>query len=350
MADSNANAHGEAMADGNATAQVRLGFLGTGGFAQSLADAAVRAGIVVASCYSPTQAKRAAFAGTFGAAAADSQEQLLADPGIDAVLIASPHSTHVELIEAAAAAGKHVFVEKPLALTAAGARRAIEVTTAAGVILQVGHNRRRQPATRRIKAMIDAGELGTVLQAEAFFAAPGGWRTDIAAWRTDPDECPAGGMTALGVHMVDTLHYLLGPAASVQARSKQVIAPSPADAGLDHATSAIIEYAAGPIATLSTSYYSAPGVRFAVYGTDAAAWSDDDGARLLVQQRSEPARREVPVEVLDTLQDELADFARTIRDGADPETGGPAGLEVAAILDAIVTSSASGAASPVHTG
>lgn len=320
---------------------IGLGLVGLGWFGGVLADRARATGLSqVVSCFARSADARATFAETHGCRAAETLEAMLDDPEVDAVLIATPHSTHPELIEQAAAAGKHIFVEKPIALTVAGVRRAIAAAQNAGVVLQVGHNRRRQPANRRIKAMLDAGDLGTVVQLEGSHSAPGALNPELVAWRKDPVECPAGGMTALGIHEVDTFNYLVGPAKRVTAFSKQLAGLT----GLDETTMAVIEFESGPLGYLGTTYFAPPVVTVAAFGTGANVWNEEDGTRLFVQKSGEAARTEQDVETIDTVTDELEEFARCIRDGATPETGGPEGLEVAAVLEAIVQSVESGRA------
>jgi predicted dehydrogenase len=325
------------MSDG----KIGLGLVGLGWFGAVLIDRAKATGLSeVVSCFARRAEARAAFAEANGCSAAESLEAMLEDPTVDAVLIATPHSTHPELVERAAAAGKHIFVEKPLALTVADARRAIAAAQKAGVVLQIGHNRRRQPANRRIKAMLDAGELGTVMQLEGSHSAPGALNPELVAWRRDPVECPAGGMTALGIHEVDTFNYFVGPAKRVTAFSKQLVGLT----DLDEATMAVIEFESGPLAYLGTTYFAPPVVTVAAFGTAANVWNEQDGAKFFVQQNGEAARTEQDVETIDTVTDELSEFARSIRDGAEPETGAPEGLEVAAVLEAIVQSVESGRA------
>jgi predicted dehydrogenase len=320
---------------------VRLGIIGLGWFGGVLASSADGSGRAeVVSAFARSDETREAFAGQHGCRAAASLEELLGDDDVDAVVVATPHSTHVDLIEQAAAAGKHVFVEKPLALTVAGARRAVAATEAAGVVLAVGHNRRRQPANRRIKAMIDGGNLGTLLQLEGFHAAAGGHKPDLPAWRRDPAECPAGGMTALGVHTVDTFHDWAGPARRVSAFSTKVAGLS----ALDEATTVMIEYAGGVLGSIGTSYFTAPVVTIAAYGTDGVAWNEEDGKRMFVQARSDAARSEEEVDQLDTITDEVSEFARAVRGEVRPETGAAEGVEVAAVLEAIQRSVETGSA------
>jgi predicted dehydrogenase len=322
-------------------ATIGLGLVGLGWFGAVLADRAKATGLSeVVSCFARSAKARATFAEAHGCRAAESLEAMLEDPAVHAVLIATPHSTHPELIERAAAAGKHIFAEKPLALTMAEARGAIAAAQKAGVVLQIGHNRRRQPANRRIKAMLDAGELGTVMQLEGSHTAPGALNPELVAWRRNPVECPAGGMTALGIHEVDTFNYLVGPAKRVTAFSKQLVGLT----DLDEATMALIEFESGPLAYLGTTYFAPPVVTVAAFGTAANVWNEQDGARLFVQRDGEAARTEQDVETIDTVADELAEFGRCIRDGTEPETGGPEGLEVAAVLEAIIQSAESGLA------
>ena len=84
-----------------------------------------------------------------------------------------------------------MFVEKPLTLTVADAKRVGDAAARAGVTVQVGHNRRRQPANRRIKAMIDAGELGAVLQLEGMHTAAGGHKPDLPRGGRIPPSAPS---------------------------------------------------------------------------------------------------------------------------------------------------------------
>jgi predicted dehydrogenase len=320
---------------------VRLGIVGLGWFGGVLTESARATGLAdVVSCFARSDGSRRTFADAHGCRPAPSLDALLADPEIEGVLIVTPHSTHAQLVEEVASAGKHVFVEKPLALTVADARRAIDATDRASVTLQVGHNRRRQPANRRIKAMIEAGELGTVMQLEGVHTAPGALSPDIVAWRTDPDESPAGGMTALGIHEVDTFAYLAGRLTRVAAFSTRVAGLT----DLDESTTVMIEFESGALGYLGTSYFAPPVVTVAAYGTNANAWNEQDGAKLFVQRTGEAARTEEPVDTVDTTVDELAEFARCIRHGGRPETGGAEGLEMAAVLEAVVESVASGRA------
>ena len=130
---------------------LRVASIGLGWWGGTLATKAKEAGLQLVSCFARTKESREEFAATHGSRPVDTIDDVFSDDEVEAVLIATPHSTHADLVAEASQAGKHVFVDKPFTLTVAEAKRAIEAAESAGVILQVGHNRRRQPATRRIK-------------------------------------------------------------------------------------------------------------------------------------------------------------------------------------------------------
>jgi predicted dehydrogenase len=129
--------------------------------------------------------------------------QVLRDPNVQAVLLCTPHSAHAEQIVAAAQAGKHVFCEKPLCLTAADARRAIAAMDKNGVTIGVGHERRFEPPVLDLLRTIRSGELGTPLQIEANFSQDKFLSLPVDNWRLTAAEAPAGPMTATGIHLVD---------------------------------------------------------------------------------------------------------------------------------------------------
>ena len=134
---------------------------------------------------------------------------------VDAVLIATPHSEHRDQAIAAAKAGKHVFCEKPLALTAADADAIIAACGEAGVVLGYGFNRRFTPAYQEIIRRIAAGDIGQVLHVEGQFSGPSGFAIKPGAWRGDRAECPAGAMTPRGIHALDAMISVVGSVVQV---------------------------------------------------------------------------------------------------------------------------------------
>jgi predicted dehydrogenase len=141
---------------------------------------------------------------------APSYEALLADPAIDAVVLATPHSMHASQVIAAAAAKKHVFCEKPFTLTKREAEDAVAAVRKAGVTLGLGYNRRFHPEMTKLRERIRSGELGTVLHVEATMTFPNALFLKPSHWRAQRDETPCGGLTPMGVHAVDGMIDLCG--------------------------------------------------------------------------------------------------------------------------------------------
>jgi predicted dehydrogenase len=318
--------------------KVRLASIGTGRWAGELADAVARSGQAeVVSGWARRPEGREAFGEKFGCRPAGSLDELLSDAEVDGVIITTSHQSHREMIEQAAAAGKHVFVDKPFTNTVEDGLAAIAAARDAGVLLQVGHQRRRTPAKRRIKAMLDAGELGDVETVVTNQSIPNGFKMPETAWRWDPEQSPLGSMTSLGVHKIDTINYLVGPVRSVFAFTRPGrVKP------IDEATVLAVELESGALATLTTSFFTPVVNDTTVFGTDAAAWSTKGGAKLRIQGRDDPEPVEVELEPIDELADQMAAFAAAIRGEAPVEVDGEAGLAVIAVMEAAVESSESG--------
>jgi predicted dehydrogenase len=123
-----------------------------------------------------TPAKAQEFATKHNIRMTDSYEAIMADPTIDAVVLATPHSMHTDQIVAAANAGKHVFCEKPLGLDHASTKRAADAAAKNNIILGVGYNWRFQPALQEIRRMLDDGRLGKLMHIEGNFCGPSAYR------------------------------------------------------------------------------------------------------------------------------------------------------------------------------
>jgi predicted dehydrogenase len=318
--------------------KAKLASIGVGRWAGFLATALETGGEgEIVSCFARTEELRSAFAQQHNCRAAGSLEELLADPEVEGVLIATSHTSHRPLVEAAAAAGKQIFVEKPLALGTEDGMACVEAAAAAGVALQVGHQRRRASANRRIKAMIEAGQLGELQALEANLSNPVGMRMPPGAWRRNEAESPLGSMTSLGVHHLDTMSYLAGPMRSVFARTR------PGRQGsIDEVSVLALEFESGAIGTLITSFYTPTVSRLAVFGSSGAAFNESDGAILKVQTVDQNVPVEVAIDPADPLVDQMIEFARVVRGEAKPETDGVAGLAVVRLLEAAVQSSQTG--------
>lgn len=319
-----------ATAPDDETRPVRFGFVGLGGWGEELAHAVERAGAgVVAACFARSADARDSFAAAHQCATVDDFEDLLTAEDIDALVLATPHSTHLPMIEAAAAAGKHVFVEKPLAVSYADAQQCVTAARSAGIVLQVGHHRRKVAATRALRERLDTGAFGLVHLLEAKQTTPSDL-TPRGGWRGDPAECPLGGMTALGVHMVDAIHYLAGPVREVYASSRQLLGRGK----LDDITTLSLDLVSGALATLSTSVVLPRETSIAVHGHDGSGWSEVDGAELYLQSPTDRSRVRQEIPAVDAVAEHMMEFATCIRTGADPQVAGEQGRDVIAVMEA----------------
>lgn len=193
----------------------------------------------------------------------ESYEALLADPSIDAVVLATPHSMHVDQVIAAAAAGKHVFCEKPFALSKAGAEQAVAATQQAGVTLGLGYNRRWHPEMTKLREQIDNGDLGVILHVEATMTFPNALMLKADAWRASKEETPCGGLTPMGVHAVDGMIDLCGPIDEVYCQSFR----RAVEIDADDTTSILFRMKEGMSGYLGTMTATGGGFSFQVYGS-----------------------------------------------------------------------------------
>jgi predicted dehydrogenase len=253
----------------------------------------------------------------------------------DGVLIATPNHVHAENAIAAAAAGRHVFVEKPIADTVDAAERIRDACAEAGVVLMVGHAFRRLGAARRAKELV--GELGTVVLAEANFSLPG--KLPPSAWRAQRARNPGGPIMQLGIHHVDTLAYLVGPVARTTGRFAHVHT----DAEIDDVGVATLEFESGALGVVTGSYVSPHTFSLRLLGSDGvldyradlgAVWPNaervDEVSTLTLN--GEP----VEFEPRDMLAEEMAEFGAAMRGEAVVETGAAEGIAaLRVVLDAV---------------
>jgi predicted dehydrogenase len=293
-----------------------------------------------------------AFAATHHLTLRATYEQALADPRVQAVVLATPHSLHPAQVIAAAQAGKHVFCEKPFALTQAEAVAAVAATQAAQVTLGLGYNRRFHPEMTTLRQQIQTGALGTILHVEATMTFPNGLLLKPDAWRADKHETPCGALTPMGVHAIDGMIDLCGPIAQVYCQSfRRVVA---VDA--DDTTSMLFRMQAGMSGYLGTMTATGPGFSFQVFGSQgsvrlegmthvAGASSEERRTRLFGTCKFQPIKGEARVwdaARLDVTRACLEAFGAAAQ-------GGPAFpipldqmIHGAAVTEAVVTSAASG--------
>ncbi len=267
----------------------------------------------------------------------DSLDDLLTDPDIYAIILATPHRKHAEQLVLCAEAGKHVFVEKPFTMSAESAARAASSLTNAGLVCALGHNRRFLPAMSRLREIVSSGEIGQLLHVEANISAPSGGHHPDGHWRNDPAETPAGGMTALGVHMTDALISLIGPVNKVHATSEQRVL----NGSIDDVTYLTIRFAGSVTGYMSTVFVTAKIWFIRIIGSKG--WASMQGYQDIthLQIGGQKETREHFAE-LNIERAELEAFAEAVEGGAPYPLPVPEAIHGTAVLEAIIRSSETG--------
>jgi len=274
-----------------------------------------------------TPGKVADFCQSQGFPVSDDYEAVLKDRDVDAVVLATPHSQHCAQICAAARAGKHVFVEKPVTLSLYEAQKAVTVCKENSVVLCAGFNRRFLPAYKALGGLTDAGDIGVPLHIDANFSGPFGYDYSADMWRGSASENPAGGMAAMGIHMLDAMIGLLGPVQAVSTLSRRRVLIT----SIDDTTTVQLEFANGATGSLTTLMATALNWRLQLFGSTGWAALPDQQS-LTVQKIGKDAAH-TTYDPTDTLRDELEHFALCISGGSAPAVttldilSGVAGME-----------------------
>jgi len=325
---------------------VRLGIVGLGNWSRQIFQAVDQLPEVkITRCYSRYPDTRKAFAAAYDCVACEQYEDMLEDPRIDGVVVMSSNAAHEEDVTLAASRGKHILVTKPIATTVAAGKRMIDVCEQNDVVLAVGHQTRREAALRKLKRILDSGELGAIRLVEANYSTPNGLKTKEGDWRWAEDECPGGVLILIGIHAIDTLHYLLGPISRVfswQDSGGLKVANS-------WVTATLLEFESGLRGYLGSSYVSSFSHWIKVYGTRKNAIFSELGGLTLTEdswERGEvretvapPANVTAP---MPTVIEEIGEFAHCIRTGQSPEIGGETALHNLAVVLAALESDKSG--------
>ena len=253
----------------------------------------------------------------------DDHLALLAEPGIDAVVVCSSTDSHAGVIEAAAAAGKHVFCEKPIALSLPAIDRALAAVERAGVRLQVGFNRRFDANYRRVREAVARGEIGRP------------WLLRITS--RDPAPPPLAYLAASGglfldmtIHDFDMARFLLGAEVEeVHAVAGVLVDSAIEEVGDVDTAVVVLRFAGGAIGTIENSRRAVYGYdqRVEVLGSDGAIETGNNFAHSAVVSTRDGVRRDPPLHFFleryaDSYLAELAAFVAAVRDGTPvPVTG-----------------------------
>lgn len=266
------------------------------------------------------------------------EEDLLADPEIEAVYIASPVHLHARQIEAAAEAGKHVLCEKPLCLNLKQARRAVEACRTHKVFLQEGYMMKFHAGHLRIKELIDEGRIGLPVYLRAQLSC---WYPRIAgAWRQDPKTGGGGALIDMATHLYDLLEFFAGPIRRVTAMVDTLVQ----DYRSDDASTTLVQFKSGAHGTIDCFYCipdEASRTRLEIYGSAGAILTEGtigqgSGGKIEgffasaagaydAAQSKDVSRKFQPVKYkqVNPYTEECRYFADCILQGRAPEINGP---------------------------
>lgn len=316
---------------------IQVGLVGLGWWGERLLEAvAGSTKLRFVHAVSPRPEMRAALASKHGLRLSPDIASMLRDPAVQAVVLATPHSTHRAQIEQVAGAGKPVFCEKPLTLTRADAVACVRACEQAGVVLALGHNRRFLPALAELHRVIASGVLGRMLHVEGHVSNQNSG-VNFAPWRYEDDESPAGGLTGTGIHMLDCFVNLLGP---VQRVSTQLVQWKSAPGALD-SLSVLLTFRNGMSGTLAMVRATPTVWRLHIFGTEANVENHDE-SEIVLRSGGAPERQTLPK--VDTLRLELDAFADAVAGRAPYPIPTAQMIDTVAVFEAITRSVAAGGA------
>ena len=332
------------------TEMVNVGIVGLGRWARVLARAAAKSDrLKIVAGTSRSEDKRAAFEHEFAIPSVASLETMLADPGIAGVILTVPNEQHLPLAAQVAAAGKHVYTEKPIASTLEDGLVMADLQAKHGITVTVGHSARLMAGIRQMRAAIDRGELGRVAFIEANFSNERALELNPQTWRWYKSRAPGGPLSQLAVHHFDVLRYLGGDVIETSSIASKL---SPVGAEVDDQSMTLLKFADGKVGYVGACWTS-PGI-FAVrvfgsaglmhYEIDFRTWDSPEklheSSTLYIQRgRAGYADREtLTVPESDMFRAELELFAQSCRGGQENELSAANGNAAVAILYAALCS------------
>jgi UDP-N-acetyl-2-amino-2-deoxyglucuronate dehydrogenase len=333
--------------------KLRLGVIGLGMAAKphalSLID--LKDEVEVAGCFSPSAQRRSAFAEAYGLPVADSAEAIFGNPTIDAVMVLTPPNSHLDLVRRAAAAGKHVLLEKPLEITFDRSRELVETAEQAGVRLGIVLQLRFRRTIDAVSGIISEGRLGEIVSVsmrlnnwrpQSYYDEPG---------RGTKARDGGGVLLTQAIHTIDQMIALAGLPSEVSGYAITSKMHRMETEDLVHAAMRFANGAIGAIGTTTAAYPGFPdGIE--MLGTKGSARIDGQGAKLAFMDGTEEA-------VSDGTAGDgtgadpmafshhnhravLSDFLSAIRDGRDPKVSGREALKAHRLIDAVLRAAESG--------
>jgi predicted dehydrogenase len=329
---------------------VKLGIVGLGRWAKVLTRAAQKTDrLKIVSAYSRSEDKRRSFEQEFGIKAAPDLASMLADREIEGVILTVPNEQHLPVAVEVAKARKHVYTEKPIASTLEEGLEIAALQQKYGITVTVGHSARLMGGIRKIRAAIDAGELGRLAFMEANFSNERALELTPQTWRWYKNRAPGGPLSQLAIHQFDVLNYLGGEVIEASSMASKL---SPVGAEVDDQSMTLLKFADGKIGYVG-SCWTSPGIfSIRVFGSkglmhyeiDFGTWDTPEKlhqtSTLYIQRGKDgyAKREELKVPESDMFRAELEVFAESCRSGKQNELSADSGNAAVAIVYAALRS------------
>src|SRR5882757_10558153 len=328
---------------------IRAAIIGLGRWGRALVTAVQGKSddIRFVAAHTRTRAGAEDFCREKGVPLVDSYEQILSDRNVDAVVLATPHSQHEQQMLQAAAAGKHIHVEKPITLDRVSADAAVAAARKAGLVLAVGLCRRFHPSIVEMRNRLKSGHFGTVVSMVAQHTTSTGQFIPPDNWRAAAEEAPGGALTAVGVHSLDHMIEFAGRVRDVRCVTARHI-----PGHSDDTTTVMLHFESGATGLMFCSVATGTNFSFTLYGSKGLAEISKPALQAFRFVPTSDVAPSGPVTAppdqvsehtgFDMLNAELTAFARTIRDGTPYPVPIADVLHGMAVFDAIVRAGKSG--------
>ena len=264
-----------------------------------------------------------------------SLDKLLADPALDAVIVATPDRLHEQQVIACAKAGKHVLLEKPMSTSVESCQRMIDACQSNNVVLALAYHLRWHDGHRKIQQMVKERKLGRIrhMRIHWTFSAPDG-----SNWRGSPEAGRWWALAANGTHCVDQVRWFLQPNEGEIVDIRCLVSRAKFDSPHDETSIVTLLFESGTTAEICVSVQFASQSRVELYGDDGNVRMEDTMGRHgggSIELNGHPLQ----FEILNPFYGELNDFVEAIKQSKSPEVDGLEGKNnVAILLDAIVSS------------
>ena len=313
---------------------INIGIIGPGRIADAVLAPSISQvdGAVLWSVLSRDLTRAAAFAETHNAASGNPAytdlKQLLADPELDAVIVATPDKLHAEQVIACAEAGKHVLVEKPMATDVADARAMVDACQAADVRLGVAYHLRWHNGHRKLVELVRSGGLGNLRHMRVQRT----WKADDASnWRASPEVGRWWSLAGVGTHCLDLIRWVMVPSCGEVVSIKSIISSAVWKGPHDETAVVSMRFASGATAEFCSSVLFKSPHKAEIYGDDGYALCEEtlgrDG-KGSIELNGEP----LDFQAADPYAGEIRDFVTAIRENRPAEVDGTEGLRNVELL------------------